>query len=1104
MRDKVIYSYLAALLIILPSFSRLARSENKVKVALIADKAFDLDKSPLISLLEVKLSQKQGIELLERAEIDKILQEQQLSVAGLLQRHSAVKVGRLLRVDAFVLLSIEDSPHEKQYQKRLLRVRVTETAHGLRLLDTFEELDIAKLKEIVERITNKVTAIVPKIMLPPGEAIPVGIVDIHRVQLGERYQWLARALPAILSVRLSKELRIIMLEREDLKILHDEKLLTAGEDTEFWSSGVLIEGYLRPSRAKDIEMQLSLRQASGKEIAGFTVLVEPNEPLEAVEKAATDIIEQLLDAPPSVSWQPEQEAAEFFRQGQLLRNLRRHEDARQPLETTHALQPGNVYYTWELFENEWDVRYPKGFGRLVKPTGIKLYSDLELAEIVSALIHQMQKEYEKSSLSTKYIMERWAESLGLGDYEWGYFLRPDSASTEKVKLINRDSRKIFVETTKQALNESTYKNEHYRKYWTLNVTWCSSDNPDELIKNIKRAYASFIMPPETGGGDQPFGERWAICRSGLLLPPIIPESERLKKTHLKGHGKHFRKLWAQYLEDLTKVQDPLLNLMAYMALTYHYPRKSTEAKDHCENAIKVLLEEMKFPNIPMSEFYKRLLCNDVVRTLQYTRFEKSHTISIFERIYEPLIEKKDAHNLAVWNPSFGFSFYYLCDTPQTAKRCIKLLEKIAAVLDNSEDSKDTGSALSLIKDTLARISDKYPDLAAVDTTENLAVTLLLNKEDWPKRKNTFRYIRALLKGNMLWVAFAEPGVDLASINLTGNRLTSVQHVNCDRGTVLYANVKGSKLSGSITGIADVGNECYVSIRDVGLIRFPYNTAKSIEFQSSPRILTDEDGLPSVSITGIASVNNKLWIAYGGREKESGLIIYDPQNGNWEIVFCSSLKGNDPFSGGQTYAIASLTPGPKNKLFFLVGEREFDPKINYQMEQWWGLWKINTNTKQLKHLWHDDQYPLVLENIDDFGKSWWLRDLRSLIWFDPGSETATFIMGWSRVLRKADTMPQLHQDLFVPKSSPKKIECGFTSSGFIDLRTAAVHQNQLWARLGKSQLIILHKGKGFEEAEIIENNILNGGQVLRFFSTPYGLIAIGGGTVGLIETRNNEK
>jgi len=249
-----------------------------VKIAVIADKAFDLHKLPLVSLLEVELSQKDGIQLLERAEIDRILQEQQLSVADFLQRNNALEVGRLLRADAFVLLSVENSRSEDESQSTLLRVRVVETAHGLRLLDSFEEPDGAKLEDTVKRITEKVTAIIPKMMLPPGKAIPVGIVDIHRVQLGERYQWLARALPAMLSVRLSKELRIIMLEREDLKILHDEKLLTEGEDTEFWSSAVLVEGYLRRRGVRDVEIKLSLRPASGEEMPIFTAPIEPKGP----------------------------------------------------------------------------------------------------------------------------------------------------------------------------------------------------------------------------------------------------------------------------------------------------------------------------------------------------------------------------------------------------------------------------------------------------------------------------------------------------------------------------------------------------------------------------------------------------------------------------------------------------------------------------------------------------------------------------------------------------------------------------------------------------------------------------------------------------------
>ena len=71
-------------------------------------------------------------------------------------------------------------------------------------------------------------------------------------------------------------------------------------------------------------------------------------------------------------------------------------------------------------------------------------------------------------------------------------------------------------------------------------------------------------------------------------------------------------------------------------------------------------------------------------------------------------------------------------------------------------------------------------------------------------------------------------------------------------------------------------------------------------------------------------------------------------------------------------------------------------------------------------------------------------------------------------------------------------------GCIDLSTAAIHDGKLWARYGKNQLVILPRGQSLDEAQILANNILDGGKVLRFLSTPYGLVAIGEGSVGLIE------
>jgi hypothetical protein len=208
MQNKGFYSFLLCFLI---ATSVSAQEKQIVNIAMITDKLSGLDKSPLVSLLEVELSQKEGIKLLERAAIDKILEEQQLSAAGLLDRNAAIKIGKLLRAEAFIILSLEkpvqdvSKVNQTEGAGDLIRVRVAETAHGLRLLDYFEQSNSTNPKEAVEGIIKKIEAILKKINQPDEKMIPVGIVDIHRVQLGEQYKMLERTLPVMLSVRLSLE-----------------------------------------------------------------------------------------------------------------------------------------------------------------------------------------------------------------------------------------------------------------------------------------------------------------------------------------------------------------------------------------------------------------------------------------------------------------------------------------------------------------------------------------------------------------------------------------------------------------------------------------------------------------------------------------------------------------------------------------------------------------------------------------------------------------------------------------------------------------------------------------------------------------------------------
>jgi len=673
----------------------------------------------------------------------------------------------------------------------------------------------------------------------------------------------------------------------------------------------------------------------------------------------------------------------------------------------------------------------------------------------------------------------------------GYFTNSASISTKEIRDINRESRRIWVETMQKALKEKP----NWQKQ--MELAWASSDSPEQVMANVRKAFAAIIMPPEKGGRIQSPDQRFWFCRGGLLSSPIRPV-QSLEETQLRGTGETCQKLWRQYLQELTEVEDPLVKFMSYLALLKNpeldRENGKTKAREYLHKALETLQKELKTPNEPFGDIIKHVIREGI----------KSHmTIEELEKVCEPLIEKQDAKNLALWDPGWRFKPGSI---PEARRRYVQLLERVAVVLQTHMDDKQVSKALNRIKDYQAEISGELPEFKLAQKPMSVFMTMLLSKEHWPqKRKYHFHLpwttLKVTCQRHLLWAAFDENFaqqslVQFAGIDLAEKKLVALWQIHLVRG-------------GRITGMV-IGKEAsYVSIESVGLVEFPGSTGKGKGFLANPRILTEEDGLPSTSLTGMAEVGGKLWLAYGGREQESGLGIYDPKSGHWETVLCSTLKGEPPFNAGRPYRLYEFTLGPADTLFFAAVVWETGSRT--APLQWKGLWKIDTNTRELKYvgIFPGKERVLYSGRIVVSGEEWWFKGIYSLIQFDPDSEKAKFILGSTRLLKswlstERNLGLKLQCDFFVSESSTGKIPYGPYLFGNLDLSTCAVQGDRLWARLGESQLIVIHKGKGFEEAEIIDNNILNGGKVLRFFSTPYGLIAIGEGTVGLIETRNNEK
>ena len=1014
---------------------------NSIRIAIITDRDSSLGQLPLISFLETKLSAKAGVQLLERGQIDKILDEQKMSLSGLLDRNSIIKVGQILRADAFLMLSAEDTQDTGQ----LIRIRFVDSNKGLRLIDTFEEINPSQEEAAADRIIKKINESIPKIQLTADKAVLVGIIGIHRVQLGEQYQWLERVLPAMLSSGLGKEPRIIVLEREDLKVLQDEKLLTPGSDSKFFSSTVLINGYLQRRDSKGLVLRISIRHGY-TETEEIELPIEPNEPKLAVDTATEMIIKQVLNASPSVSWQPKEEADEFLYEGSLLTRHKRFKEALSPLETAHALVPKDFHYTWGVFLNEWNARAEtKGF-----------YSDLELAELVSLFVQQAKIAYENKGFTRQDILYTYGGPLTSNIFyapTSGYFSQFISASTEEIAHINRQSRKIWFEMV--SIEAEVFINLSSIPSQYLNVAWLSSDIPEEVIDNLRKVDNDFLMPPELGGKLTAEIQRLQWAEEHFVIPRIVYffDLNAVKKSHLGRNAEKFLKLYEDYLIELTQKNAPYVKFYAYVTLA-RLNKMSSEKHDlYTQKAFDTLFKDMNSPNEPFDSRWlqrsRRMVREKLSSIVANEGRNPEKRNEIFKKIYSPLIEQADINNLMIWVPDRWLGAVVSDKNFATVPQLYGILKGVEKVYENSgSSSADLSLALNRIKEISNKVEQKYPQLLSeTQYTKLSTVEMILKKTDWPNLSKKLIYLNTytviLPDGDTLWVGFlhwnpAASRLKLAQINLKDKKVIHLWQTEFP--SLAESPLELTHLYGPIKGIAVTDEQCFVAITNLGLVKFSRNVSQTYTAYDKPQIISEKDGLPSTSLTGLAGINKKLWIAYGDEGKESGLVIFEPETRKIETVFCSTVKGETPFERAKPYKIINLTPGTGNKLFFNVDVRTALSTSGNNLpivRQIVGLWKVDTVSHKTEFLNQKGMWPYDISVQD---KELWLLGDKSIVKFDPNSEVATAILGRSPATIKVPIL-QINEEKFVPDWN-MNLPC--------DFETATIFQDKLWTRLGNGR------------------------------------------------------
>ncbi len=216
----------------------------------------------LADMMQAELSKREGFEVVERSEIDRVLREQELGAAGFADDATRVQLGKIMKANGLVFVGLRS-------------VRMVETTDGF-LAGYFTHPQSDKLAHVCAVLCEGVAALAPKLsrnselqtyvtILRFNTAI-IGTNDAHPDESRFDAVMLAR-----LTAALCAEPDVLVMERRRTGDLRDEAKL-AGEHLQLKSGTLLIDGELASvlgvamNEKPSVVLTVRIRDLSGRAI----------------------------------------------------------------------------------------------------------------------------------------------------------------------------------------------------------------------------------------------------------------------------------------------------------------------------------------------------------------------------------------------------------------------------------------------------------------------------------------------------------------------------------------------------------------------------------------------------------------------------------------------------------------------------------------------------------------------------------------------------------------------------------------------------------------------------------------------------------------------
>lgn len=938
-----------------------ARALAASRVALIHATDGDAQAAQIVSLAETLVGQQNGVQLIERQQIERVLREQQISLSGVVDAEHAIKVGRIVSAD--LLASVETSPGS-----RAIGLVVFDAASGVRLSD--RTITAADDGETAQAIANGVLQAISK-RQHSEKVRTICLLSVRNADLPAGMDGFCDALGRLLERNLVRSDGVALLERSRLEQVTRERALSEQASREQLLASVILVN-LDVSRSEHgIVGTALLSDAAGRSLGKVKSIAAPEKAAELAAALAESITHQ-IKLPNAIA--PLDTSAEAARFGAEAEFRIAHVDfvrAIAPAEAAHALDPSNLRYhallAQSLIDSAKMIDYGVPIHILPKDLPIPSLDQIPAmaahgAETLAGTAIHYDSVDRANQIAVDRILDDATEELC--EYvNWAFIPRrkisPLDRPTEFAQIrtalrqyllrVNarhlaavRDAKsfQLYSKQFVQLLSDIQWMAASSSDQWTsdyssLSQQWLSLFDryPDANSQQVRDALRAISID-------------WALERH--RGPRVLDRDDQLLRWDLTSGD--YARLEA-IADALSKQPDEVAKRysgLAALTIAVVQVQRSPDAMDRLVSAYREEAErriarpEMQNrPDARRMEYDLVFLAGALLEKTKYAR-QTANSILDF------MLARKDYYR-PFMDYLAGKRFRPIADEA-TEERLADLERenRIVAAMDtagffNLSDHKNAEvKASSLNNIRMLEHPEGVPAVRVATTQTWLSKRTLIDVFD------SLDGIQWLVSpvvhdGTVYAAGVNREGVDgpaslqLISIPLDGKPL----RLGAELPFKVYFNKsdprKNTHVANNINGVTDavVFKGIYsVATERYGLYLFPLDG-------SSPSILDESNGLPSSNIRRLAGMDGILYLGIGLGTSQGYLVAYDMHTKKVDVLASSVRQDKrSPFDDTSAFEVSGIVPDPIHHRIVLV--------IYQQGSSLSGVWEYKPTASPAQH------------------------------------------------------------------------------------------------------------------------------------------------------------